>query len=65
MKQKVRAVWGFAVALLLYLAAFAALIWIWWTGRSVWWGLAIVALVILSDRTWLVLVRGWFGPKRK
>ncbi|MGB3454895.1 MAG: hypothetical protein WBG08_14180 [Litorimonas sp.] len=57
MKEKLLAIWTFAVALLLYPLAFAALLYIWWTGRSVLWGVLVLALVLYADRTWWVLGR--------
>ncbi|MEM7730866.1 MAG: hypothetical protein AAF311_16670 [Pseudomonadota bacterium] len=57
--EKLLAVWRFAVALLLYPTAFIALIWIWWTGRSVFWGLAVLILVLVIDRVWIDIARAW------
>lgn len=64
MKARLIAVLNLAVAVLLYPTALALLIWIGWTGRPVFWGLGVIVIVLAIDRTWWVILRGLFGPKR-
>ncbi|MEL6687224.1 MAG: hypothetical protein AAFP97_06365 [Pseudomonadota bacterium] len=60
MKEKLVAIWNFAVALLLYPVAFILLVWIWWTDGSWLWGLLIIGLVLLLDQTWFFLIKRLF-----
>lgn len=57
MIDKVVAIWRFAVAILLYPLALAALIWIGWTGKPVWWAVLVLIGLLLIDRTWLFLAQ--------
>lgn len=62
--SRLRAIWRLTVAVLLYPLAFAALIWIAWTGKSVWMGVGVIAVVLFADQTWLFLIRRIFSrPK--
>ena len=63
MKGRLFAVWQLAVALLLYPLAFAAIFWVWWTGRPVWIGIIIIAIVLCLDRGWWLIIRGLFGKR--
>lgn len=65
MNEKIWAVWRLAVAVLLYPLAVAALIWIWWTGKPVIWGVGVMIAVLLVDRTWLFLLRRLFSFRRQ
>lgn len=64
MRERLLAVWRLTVALLLYPLAFAGLIWVWWTGRPVWVGLVIIAVVLWLDRGWLVILRSILGRNK-
>lgn len=64
MKARLIAVLDLAAAVLLYPTALALLIWIGWTGRSALWGIGVIIVVLAVDRTWWVILRGLFGPKR-
>lgn len=61
MTEKLLAIWRFAVALLLYPLALAALIWIAWTGRPVWWAIIVLMTVLAVDRSWWLIMRGGFN----
>lgn len=65
MRRKLVAIWRVAVAMLLYPLALAALIWIAWTGRSMWLGIAVIGVVLITDRSWLVLARSIWGLTKK
>ncbi|MGJ8559921.1 MAG: hypothetical protein ACSHX3_06760 [Litorimonas sp.] len=65
MNEKLLAIWRLTVAVLLYPLALAALIWIWWTGKPAIWGVAVMVVVLMSDRTWLFLLRRLFSLGRK
>lgn len=65
MNEKLLAIWRLAVAMLLYPLALAALIWIWWTGKPVVWGGAVIVGVLIVDRTWLFLLRRLISLGRK
>jgi hypothetical protein len=56
MNEKLGAIWRLCIAVLLYPLALAALIWIGWTGRSVLWGIGVIAGVLWLDQTWLFIV---------
>ncbi|MGB6231587.1 MAG: hypothetical protein WBF53_15840 [Litorimonas sp.] len=58
------ALWRMAIAFLLYPLAFAAMIWIWWTGRSVWLGLLVLVAVLILDRSWWLMIRPLFQRGR-
>ncbi|GHA81921.1 hypothetical protein GCM10009069_01250 [Algimonas arctica] len=64
MNEKLRAIWRLSVAVLLYPLALAALIWIWWTGKPAVWGVAVMVVVLMVDRTWLFLLRQLFSRRR-
>ena len=55
MKEKLVAIWHFAIGLLLYPAAFVLLVWLWWTDGHWGWGLLVLgSVIILDDGHW-----GW------
>jgi hypothetical protein len=64
MNEKLLAIWRLCTAVLLYPLAFAALIWIGWTGRSVLWGIGVVAGVLWLDRSWLFILRRLFSTRK-
>lgn len=65
MNEKLVAIWRLSVAVLLYPLALAALIWIGWTGRSVLWGIGVIACVLWLDRTWLFILRRLLSARPK
>lgn len=65
MKDRLLAVLNLAVALFLYPLAFAALVWIGWTGRSVLWALLIVGIILWLDRGWMRIVTYWINRFRQ
>lgn len=65
MNEKIKAVWRLSIAVLLYPLALAALIWIGWTGRSVLWGIGVVACVLWLDRSWLFILQRLFSTRHK
>jgi len=60
MSEKLLAIWRFTVAVLAYPLAFAALIWIGWTGRSILWAMLVLIILLAVDRTWLFILRRLF-----
>lgn len=64
MKEKLIAIWHFAIGLLLYPAAFILLVWLWWTGGHWGWGLLVLVSILLLDQTWLSLISRLFGRRK-
>lgn len=64
MKEKLVAIWHFAIGLLLYPAAFVLLVWLWWTDGHWGWGLLVLGSVIILDQTWLSLISRLFGRRK-
>lgn len=60
MKEKLIALWNFALGLLLYPVAFILLVWLWWTGGHWGWGLLVIGVLLALDPTWLTLVASLF-----
>lgn len=65
MTSRLLAILNFALALFLYPVALALLIWIGWSGRSVFWAFGVVAVVLYLDRTWWQIGRYWWQRLRQ